>query len=170
MFITTVILYAFIGYLLLAIILILFFGLRHRGKIRIESFSTPQKVYWCKLETDKDSKTWVTVIKENPKKNINEWKFEVTNEMFIPYLTRLKRIAYKIMAFPYAPKGIEIDYSNKKLNPYKLTLEDEVRIINAKVVEKAGIEPKEEKSILPLIAVLLSGLTLILLLFQFIGR
>jgi hypothetical protein len=142
---------------------ILFVLLRRRNSYKIEVFSVPLKVKWKKL-SNINAKEYIIMRKGNDKKKppVPEWKFEVSKHALIPFKRLFGSIGYKIQVFPEAQKAIEIDYSNEKLNPYKLTLTEEIAIVDAEIVKQAGKEKATEKSMLILLILMLIGLNVIL--------
>jgi len=127
--------------------IILFILIRNKGKIKINlKTDFLQKTVWKKPYTELDGKTYVTIQKENKRKNLPFWKTEITSKGKFAFIDKLGRIKFCIDVYYGAPKNIEYDFRSQAISESFFTLEILEKASNAKILEYTG---KPEKTILP---------------------
>jgi len=132
----------------LAILYFVIFGwflykaiLSNRGKIKVR-VKTPTKewVKWCKPLDDGE-----TIVVEKATKKKAGWSFKFTNKSII-VLKSWGRTLLAVDVFYNTPKAIEYDYSVPEIDQPKWDKDTSHKFIEAKMVEKSGVEPKEKSS------------------------
>jgi hypothetical protein len=158
-------LYAFIGYFSLAIILVLFFLLRRRGKIKVNILlpnTTQHLITWGKPIYDEKG---MKLLIRKAKGKTTEWMPRVKQ---IFYYSSWKRLKKEVFTEYEAEETMEFKPHEIKQN--ELTKQQVIDIGNAKVIENEGKGSKPPIPPMLLYVIIGIGFLTLILVFLVINR